>query len=104
MHRGRAVRKRLWHHVTDVYRGEILVAERRPPVLRTESEPLTPCVCVPPRRSWVWDVGITGERWLVPPVALELRSVVPAAVVRDVTAAWLRVEQGRRTTFKTRIA
>ena len=114
------MRRRTWYHLSAVDRGPIMWAVRRPPLLRTAAEPTTPRVCVSPdpagcfaaillpmgsagyvyaaeRRAvapvGVWDRAVTGERWLVPPVALVLDRVVPPDTVRDIHAAtWLRFE------------
>ena len=93
------MKARIWYHCSGTDHGERMVAARRPPILRTEKEPLTPRVCVAPtiaacfaavlfrthrpvyvyrtespRRAvmpvGVWDQFLTRERWLVPPVTL----------------------------------
>ncbi len=87
--------RRRWYHCSQVYR-EQWTAERRAPIVRSDSEPETPRLCVsatlaqalaavwwssdvhvywtaerrtvPP--SGVFDQVLTGERWVVPPVEL----------------------------------
>src|SRR5437764_1008740 len=121
------MRKRTWYHVSASDHGPELVAARRPPLLRTAAEPLTPRVCVEPSiagalaavlcvpRAYVysvraravapvgvWDASITGERWLIPPVTL---SFVRCVDTRDVYAATLlRLEQRLAATWRVRIA
>lgn len=127
-----AMRRRLWYHVTPKDHGPLLTAVRRPPLLRTASEPMTPRVCVSSsiagclsavlmpdgpayiyaarrravRPVGVWDAAVTGERWLVPPVSLKLYRVIPANVIRDVYAATnLRLERRKKSpSWKVRIA
>ncbi len=108
--------RRHWYHCSAVDLGAAFVARRRPPVLRTPGEPLTPRLCVcdtvaacfaavlfpdrrpvfvyrtqTPRRAvrpvGVWDQVITGERWLIPPVRMVRVAVIPRTAVANATAA-----------------
>jgi len=96
-------RRRHWYHCTQHRQDATWQAERRPPITRAKSEPLTPRLCVsdsvaralaacwwtrdvavyvteerrtvPP--SGVFDAVLTGERWVIPPVRLSLVGVIP---------------------------
>jgi hypothetical protein len=124
--------KKNWYHITDVHRGPEFTASRRPPILRTESEPLTPRICVCPDLPGcfsavlfhpkpvyvyrycggtnpplgVWDHQITGERWVVVPSRLVFETEVDWRVVRDIYAATLlRIQNLKKlTTWKVRLA
>jgi len=124
-----------WYHCTVCNHGQTWVAERRAPIMRAADEPLTPrlCVCPSPAECFsailfpthrdvyvyrtsnerravaprgVWDKIITGERWLIPPVEMQLFCAIPASVVADCqTAIRLYHEETRnRSDIRTRIA
>lgn len=107
-------RKRYWYHCTADYHGERYSFERRPPVHRSENEPITPRICVAPsviqcftavmfprgttvnvyrtcerRKAYfaqreIWDAVITDEHWLWPPVAFELVGKVPSVLSEEI--------------------
>lgn len=106
--------KRHWYHCTDRFMGERWTAERIAPRMHGADEPDTPRLCVcptvggcltarlmggdvfvyrtaKPRRAnrprSVHDAPITGERWLVPPVALELVEVLPGTILEPILGA-----------------
>lgn len=96
-------RRRHWYHCTQDRACPTWTATRRPPITRSASEPMTPRLCVsdsaaraldacwwtrdvsvyvteerrtvPP--SGVFDAVFTGERWIIPPVRLNLVGVIP---------------------------
>jgi hypothetical protein len=97
------MRARHWYHCTDRRSDSEWVAQRRAPLIRADSEPETPRLCVAPsvaqalvavwwfrdvtvyitpmRRtvppSGVFDACMTQERWIIPPVKLTRVGVIP---------------------------
>lgn len=108
--------RRHWYHCTPHDKGPAFTADRRPPDLRADKEPLTPrlCVCDTPAACMaavlfpegrpvfvyrteaprnavapvgVWDRVITGERWLVPPVRMVKWDTLGPPTVEAISAA-----------------
>lgn len=128
------MRRRWWYHLSARDHGPTMRADRRPPLLRADGEPVGPprvCVsdspagCVsavllPPGPGYlyvyvgrtvapvgVWDAAITGERWVVTPRAeLRLWRALPADLLRDAYAATLLLLEHRRrpTPWRVRVA
>ena len=105
--------RRHWYHCSEAFHGDRWVARRRTPTVCDAGEPPVPRLCVGgsvaqcfaarlftgdvfvyrterERRSVapfdVWDRALTGERWLVPPVAMVLTTTIPAPIVARCTA------------------
>lgn len=105
-------RRRHFYHCTGQARGMAWTAAKITPPFKGESEPDTPRLCVSrtiagcfaarlfsesdvyvyktaKKRSGVKPVGVpdallTGERWIIPPAALVLDSVIPGPVVAEI--------------------
>jgi hypothetical protein len=113
--------RRHWFHCSDRFHGMRWIAQRIAPTIIAIHEPKTPRLCVAasvarcfaarlfkgdvyvyrtasPRRAIkpvaVYDAIITQERWLVPPVEMEMSYVIPAPIVhRACGAMWERLEK-----------
>lgn len=125
-------KRKKWFHCTEDFHGEIWTAKRHVPEVADSKEPPTPRLCVGPtiascfgarlfegdvfvyqtvpRKAneprGVWDSFMTREKWIVPPVDLNLHSVIPAQTVDRVN--WcirlFHEETGRQATLTLRFA
>ena len=112
-------RRRRWFHCTEDCHGRTWTVGRTAPRIMGPNEPTTPRLCVSPTiagclaaRLWfgcdikvyrttsmrsgvrprgVWDALITGEHWLIPPVTMELYSVIPGVAVER-HAGWVEAD------------
>ncbi len=103
--------KEILFHCSEVNHGPEWIAKRRPPLTRSEKEPDTPRLCACPtiapcfaatllrgdvfvyrtaqptgsvKPRDVWDAGLTGERWLIPPVRMVFDRMIPAAITKQI--------------------
>jgi len=108
------MKPRHWWHCTEVNHGPSFTSKLLTPPNKGHIEPTTPRLCVGPsvaacfaaRFFWhhtycyrtaqpcravkpkgTWDAIITGERWIVHPVRLELVTTVPVEKVREIMAS-----------------
>lgn len=110
----------VWLHCSEIDHGPVFSAVRRRPFVGS-LEPGTPRLCVAssvarcfaarffypgrpvyvyaskerravnPGARLVWDIAVTRERWLIPPVSLSRVAVVPPGVVDDSMAVMMRL-------------
>jgi len=127
------LRPRTWYHCSSVDLGPSFVAKRITPS-KGDTEPCTPRLCVcrtvaacfaaklfPPRRVYVykterprravkpvnvWDMCVTGERWLIPPAPMVLDRIIDDGTVDRATLAVRMYHISRRanSSLRTRVA